>query len=369
MIPFLSLKDQTAKIKPEIMTALEQVIDTQGFANGPAVEKFEKELAAYLGCKHVIAVNSGTTSLQAALITAGVKPGDDVLSVSHTWISTTWAISYVGANPVFCDVDPGTCGLDPKELEKRLTPKTKAIMPVHLYGIPFDIDAVMDFAKKKGLPVIEDSAQSIGARWGGKQTSTFGLVNATSFYPGKNLGAFGEGGACMTDDDEIAARIKSLRDHAQRGRHHHVELGFNWRMDGFQGAVLSVKLKHLDAWNDRRRAIGKKYLAEMQGLPGVRLAKPSAKADPIWHIFPIFHDKRDDFRAALEKHGVSSGIHYPKPVHLQPAYAHLGVAQGSLPNAEKLAFTEISLPMFPELTDAQADEVIKAVKAVAKELA
>lgn len=369
MIPFLSLKDQTAKLKPEIMTALEQVIDTQGFANGPAVEKFEKELAAYLGCKHAICVNSGTTSLQAALICAGVKPGDDVLSVSHTWISTTWAISYTGANPVMCDVDPSTCCIDPKELEKRVTPKTKAIMPVHLYGIPFDLDAVLDFGKKKGIPVIEDSAQSIGARWKGKQTATFGLVNATSFYPGKNLGAFGEGGACMTDDDEIAARIRSLRDHAQRGRHHHVELGFNWRMDGFQGAVLSVKLKHLDAWNDRRRAIAKKYLAEMQGLPGVRLAKPAASADPIWHIFPIFHDKRDEFRAALEKHGVSSGIHYPKPVHLQPAYAHLGLAQGSLPNAEKCAFTEISLPMFPELTDAQADEVVKAVKAVAKELA
>lgn len=368
-IPFLSLKDQTAALKAEVMAAIEKVVDTQGFANGPAVEAFEKKLASYLGVKEVVCVNTGTTSLQAALVACGVGAGDDVLTVSHTWISTAWAVSYVGARPVFCDIDPATCGLDPKELAKKITPKTKAILPVHLYGQPVDLDPLLEFAKAKGLPVIEDTAQAVGAKYKGKRVGSFGTVNATSFYPGKNLGAWGEGGACMTDDAGMAARIRRLRDHAQEGRHNHTELGFNWRMDGFQGAVLSIKLDHLDAWNARRRAIADKYLAAFEGLPKVRTLPKHAWSEPIWHIFPIFHDRRDAFRAALEKHGVQSGVHYPKPVHLQPAYAHLGVAAGSLPHAEKAAATEISLPMFPELTDAQADEVVSAVKAVAAELA
>lgn len=368
MIPFLSLSQQTAALKDEALAAIGAVIDAQGFANGPAVEAFEKSLATFLGVRDVVCVNSGTTSLQAALLACGVGDGDDVLTVSHTWISTAWAVSYVGARPVFCDIDPATCGLDPKELEKKLTPKTKAILPVHLYGQPVDLDPIMDFAKAKGLPVIEDTAQAVGARYKGKRVGTFGRVNATSFYPGKNLGAWGEGGACMTDDAECAARIRRLRDHAQQGRHNHVELGFNWRLDGFQGAVLSIKLRHLDEWNGRRRAIGAKYLAAFEGLPGVRTLPSHPSSESIWHIFPLFHDKRDAFRADLEKRGVQTGVHYPKPVHLQPAYAHLGIAQGSLPESERAASTELSLPMFPELTDAQVDEVIAAVKATANEL-
>ena len=368
MIPFLSLKDQTAALKPEVLAALEKVIDSQGFANGPAVEAFEKQLATFLGVKEVVCVNSGTTSLHAALIATGVKPGDDVLTVSHTWISTCWAISYAGAQPVFCDIDPATCGLDPAELAKKLTPNTKAILPVHLYGQPVDMDPILAFAKEKGLPVIEDCAQSIGAKYKGRQTGSLGTVNATSFYPGKNLGAYGEGGAAMTDDSKLADRMRRLRDHAQQGRHNHVELGFNWRMDGFQGAVLSIKLAHLDAWNARRRAIADRYLQAFEGLKGVRTLPKHSWSEAIWHLFPIFHDRRDDFRAALEKRGVQSGVHYPTPIHLQPAYAHLGVAKGSLPHAERAAATEISLPMFPELTDAQADEVIAAVKAVVAEL-
>ena len=301
MIPFLSLKDQTAALKPEVLAALEKVIDSQGFANGPAVEAFEKQLATFLGVKEVVCVNSGTTSLHAALIATGVKPGDDVLTVSHTWISTCWAISYAGAQPVFCDIDPATCGLDPAELAKKLTPNTKAILPVHLYGQPVDMDPILAFAKEKGLPVIEDCAQSIGAKYKGQQTGSLGTVNATSFYPGKNLGAYGEGGASMTNDSKLADRMRRLRDHAQQGRHNHVELGFNWRMDGFQGAVLSIKLAHLDAWNARRRVIADKYLQAFEGLKGVRTLPKHAWSEAIWHLFPIFHDRRDDFRAALEK--------------------------------------------------------------------
>ena len=367
-IPFLSLREQTAALKPEIMAALERVVDTQGFANGPAVEAFEKELAKYLGVKEVVAVNSGTTSLQAALICAGVTAGDDVVTVSHTWISTAWAISYCGARPVFADIDRATCGMDPTDLEKRITPKTKAIVPVHLYGQPVDMDPILEIAKKRSIPVIEDAAQSIGAKYKGRMTGSMGLVNATSFYPGKNLGAFGEGGAVMTNDTEIAARVRRLRDHAQQGRHNHVELGFNWRLDGFQGAVLSVKLTKLDGWNARRRQIAARYHAKLGSVRGLTLMPNHAWSEAIWHIFPVFHAKRDELRAKLEAKGVQSGVHYPRPVHLQPAYAHLGIKVGALPNAEWAAGAEASLPMFPELPDDSVDQVIDAVISVCREL-
>jgi dTDP-4-amino-4,6-dideoxygalactose transaminase len=368
MIPFLSLKEQTAALREDVLAELGRVIDTQGFANGPAVAQFEKELADYLGCREVIAVNSGTSSLHAAIIAAGVGAGDEVVTVSHTWISTAWAISYAGARPVFVDVDRATCGMDQSKLADAIGPKTKAILPVHLYGLPVDLDPILAIARERGIPVIEDCAQSIGATYKGKQTGTFGLVNATSFYPGKNLGAFGEGGAVMTDDAAIAGRVRSLRDHAQQGRHNHVELGFNWRMDGFQGAVLSVKLRHLDDWNARRRAIAARYVEGLKRAEGLSLVPGNDWSEPIWHIFPVFHAHRDEFRARLEALGVQSGVHYPRPVHLQPAYSFLGYKPGDFPIAEELAATEISLPMFPELSDADVDQVIDAVVEVSTKL-
>lgn len=368
MIPFLSLKAQTAGLREEALTALQDVIDSQGFANGPAVARFEKELAEYLGCRDVVCVNSGTTSLQAALICAGVGPGDEVITVPHTWISTTWAISYVGARPVFVDVDRATCGMDPTRLEAAITPRTKAILPVHLYGHPVDLDPILEIAKRRGVPVVEDCAQSIGARYRSRQTGTFGLVNATSFYPGKNLGAFGEGGAVMTDDAAIADRARRLRDHAQQGRHNHVELGFNWRMDGFQGAILSVKLPRLDGWNARRREIAERYFAGLSGAPGLCLMPRDPRVLPIWHIFPVFHPRRDEFRKLLEGRDVQTGVHYPRPIHLQPAYAFLGHEPDDFPVSEELAATQMSLPMFPELSDADVDRAIDAVHAVAREL-
>jgi dTDP-4-amino-4,6-dideoxygalactose transaminase len=362
LIPFLSLKDQTAGLRDEIQAALGNVIDTQGFANGPAVAKFEKELAGYLGCPEVVCVSSGTASLHGALISAGVVSGDEVVTVSHTWISTAWAISYVGARPVFVDVDRATCGMDPSKLAAAIGPKTKAILPVHLYGQPVDLDPILEIARSRGVAVIEDCAQSIGAKYKGRHTGTFGLVNATSFYPGKNLGAFGEGGAVMTNDAAIANRVRSLRDHAQQGRHNHVELGFNWRMDGFQGAVLSIKLPHLDAWNARRRAIAGSYLEGLAGTSGLSLLQRNDWSEPIWHIFPVFHAKRDELRNRLETLGVQTGVHYPRPIHLQPAYAWLGHGVGDFPVAEELAATEISLPMFPELSDGDVSVVIDAVR-------
>ncbi len=367
-IPFLTLGRQVAGLRAELDQALAAVVDGQGFANGPAVAAFEQELARYLGVREVVAVNSGTSALHAALVCAGVGPGDEVITVAHTWISTLWAISYVGAKPVLVDVDPRTCGLDPSLVERALGPRTRAILPVHLYGHPVDLDPIVAIGARHGIPVIEDCAQSIGARYKGRMTGSFGRVNATSFYPGKNLGAFGEGGAVLTDDAAIAARARRLRDHAQDGRHNHVELGFNWRLDGFQGAVLSVKLPHLDRWNARRSEIARRYLEGLAGCPGLSLPLPQAWAEPIWHIFPVYHERRDALRTALDALGVQTGVHYPRPAHLQPAYAHLGLGPGALPVSERLALSELSLPMFPELTDDEAEAVVRAVRDACRSL-
>ncbi len=367
MIPFLSLKAQTAALRDQIMTALGTVVDAQEFVNGSAVAVFEKALASYLGCHETIGVNSGTTALHAALVGAGVRAGDEVITVPYTWISTSWAISYVSAKPVFVDVDRATCGIDPARIEAALTPRTKAIVLVHLYGHPVDLDPVLDIARRANLAVIEDCAQSMGARYKGRHTGTFGLVNTTSFYPGKNLGAFGEGGAVITADPAIAGRVRALRDHAQSDRHLHTELGFNWRMDGFQGAVLNAKLPFLEAWNARRRQIAARYLRGMAGSPGLELPTPQVWAEPNWHIFSVFHPRRAAFRARLEQLGVQTSVHYPRPVHLQPAYAWLGHHAGAFPVAEELAATQVSLPMFPELTDQDVDTVIAAVRAAAVE--
>jgi len=352
------------------LEALASVLDSQGFANGPAVHAFEEQLASYLGIRHVVAVNTGTTSLHAALLGAGVGAGDEVVTVAHTWISTVWAISYVGARPVFAEIESSTCGMDPDDIERRITPKTKAILPVHLYGQPVRIEPILEIARKHGIPVIEDCAQSIGARYAGRQTGSFGLVNATSFYPGKNLGALGEGGAVLTNDDAIAARVRRLRDHAQEGRHNHVELGFNWRMDGFQGAALSIKLRHLEQWNERRRAIAARYRADLAKLSeyGLSLLPENDWSVPTWHIFPVFHQRRDELRQKLEAKGIQTGVHYPRPVHLQPAYASLGLRAGAYPISERIASTEASLPMYPELGDAAVTRVIEALHEVCREL-
>ena len=368
-VPFFSLSEQVKSLRKEMLVAIADVVDTQGFANGPPVAKFEGEFAKYLGVKHVIAVNTGTTALQAALMALNVGAGDDVVTVAHTWISTCWAVSYVGARPVFCDVDEATNGMDAKLLEKAITPKTKAILPVHLHGHPVDLDVILAVANKHGIPVIEDTAQSVGSTYKGKQTGVFGAVNATSFYPSKNLGAFGEGGAVMTDDDAIAARVRRLRDHAQASRHHHVELGFNWRLDGVQGAVLSVKLPHLDAWNTRRRQIAARYDEGLRGAKHLRVFREQPWARCNWHIYPVFHPNRDALRAALDQRGIGSSVHYPTPVHLQPAYAHLGLARGALPVSERLASTQVSLPMFAEMTDAQVEETITGVHAACADVA
>ncbi len=365
-VPFLTLQRQTAALRTEIEAALAAVIDEQCFAGGPEVERFEQELGGWLDPRaelEVVGVNNGTTALHAALLAVGVGPGDEVITTPLTWISTAWAISYVGAIPVFADVDPLTANLDPEKISNVFSERTRAILTVHLYGNPSDLDRLSEVSDLLGVPLIEDCAQSIGATWRGKQTGTFGSVNATSFYPGKNLGAWGEAGAVLTKAHIKAGRVRRLRDHAQASRHEHLELGFNWRMDGLQAAVLRVKLRHLAAGNERRREVAAQYHEAFADLSDLTLLSPQAAAAPIWHVYPVFHSRRDALRDSLQRRGVTTAVHYPVPVHRQPAYAFLGKDQGAFPVAERLAATELSLPMFPELGDGEVQQVIEAVRA------
>jgi dTDP-4-amino-4,6-dideoxygalactose transaminase len=359
-VPFLDLKAQYESLRDEIVAALVEVADGTGYILGPRVAAFEESFAAYIGSRHCVAVNSGTSALHLALIGAGVGAGDEVITVPMTFVATTWAISYVGARPVFVDIEPSTCTMDVDQVERRITPRTKAILPVHLYGQPADLDTLLEIGRRHGIPVIEDAAQAHGARYRGRGAGTLGRVGCFSFYPGKNLGACGEGGALVTDDDEIAARARRLRDHAQAERYHHEELGFNYRMDAMQGAVLGVKLARLEAWIEARRRVAGRYLRELADLP---LTLPSEAADRrhVWHLFVVRHPERDRVREALASRGVQTGLHYPIPVHLQKAYAHLGHRAGEFPVAEAVARECLSLPMYPELSEAQQGAVIESL--------
>ena len=307
-------------------------------------------------------LNSGTSAVQVALICAGVQPGDEVITTPFTWISTCWAISYIGAVPVFVDIDPQTYCLDAAQIEQAITAKTKAVMPVHLYGHPADMEPIVKLAREFNLAVIEDAAQAHGACYQRRTCGSLGDVAAFSFYPGKNLGAFGEAGAVVTDNAEWADRARALRDHAQEGRHNHAELGFNFRMDGIQAAVLSVKLRRLDQWNGHRRRVAGWYEQQLRDVSGVFPPTPTEWAEPVWHIYAAQHHERDALRAHLNEHDIQSGVHYPKPIHLQPAYAHLGYRKGTFPEAEALARRQLSLPMFPDMTEAQVTRVAEAIR-------
>lgn len=361
-IPFLDLKAQLEPIRDEVDEAIRGVLDNTAFILGPGVADFEAAFAAQVGRRHAVGVNSGTSALHLALIAAGVGPGDEVVTTPHTWISTTWAISYVGATPVYADVDPSTGNLDPKAAEAAITDRTKALLPVDLYGHPADLTELEAVAGRHGVALIEDAAQSHLATLDGRPAGSFGLAGCFSFYPGKNLGALGEAGAVVTDDDEVAARLRRLRDHAQDGRHHHVEIGYNYRMEGLQGAVLDVKLRHLPGWTDGRRAAAARYDELLADVPGVTLPHVAERANPAWHLYPVRVDDRDAVAARLDRAGVATGVHYPTPVHLQPAYAHLGHRRGDFPNAEAYAATCLSLPMYAELTAEQQQYVADQLK-------
>lgn len=359
-VPFMDLKAQAASVREEALAAFTAIFDSAGYILGPHVASFEEAFAAYCGVRHCVAVNTGTSALHLALIGAGVGPGDEVITVPLTFVATTWAVSYVGATPVFVDVDPGTGLMDVSQVERAITPRTKAILPVHLYGQPCDLAALTALADKHGITLIEDAAQAHGATYRGQPVGGFGQSGCFSFYPGKNLGAAGEGGAVVTNDDALAARYRSLRDHAQPQRYHHTEIGFNYRMDALQGAVLGIKLKRLAGWTDRRRELAARYLELLAGLP-IELPVVAPGRDPVWHLFVVRHPERDPLRTALDRAGVQTGLHYPVPVHLQPAYRHLGHLPGAFPAAEKFARECLSLPLYPEMTARHQDAVVEAV--------
>ncbi|MBS0630955.1 MAG: DegT/DnrJ/EryC1/StrS family aminotransferase [Verrucomicrobia bacterium] len=361
-VPFLDLSLQHKAIRAEALAALTATYDATRFCLGKDVEDFEKNFAAALGYPRALALNSGTAPLHVACMMAGFGPGDEVIAPPFTFISTVWGVSYVGATPRFVDVEEGTFNLDPNKIEAAITPKTKGIIVVHLFGQPARMDEILAIAKKHNLFVIEDCAQAVGARYKGTPVGTMGDVGTFSFYPTKNLGGCGEGGALVSRREELHTKARHIRVHGSDRRYYHDIVGGNFRMDGFQGALLNVKLPHLAAWTERRQAIAARYLSGIK-LADVRLPEQPAYGKSVFHQFTIRHPRRDALREHLTKHEVGTDLIYPVPLHLQKCYAGLGQGIGSFPVAEKAAATCVSLPIFPELTDAQVDHVIASINA------
>lgn len=363
MVPFLDLNSQYRAIKPEIDAAVIAVLESGEFVLGRAVQEFEQAFAAHCGVAHAVACSSGTAALQLALAALGIGRGDDVLTVPMTFVATASAIDYTGARPVFCDVERRSATMDPALVEAALTPATKAIIPVHLYGQCADMAPLLEIAERRGLALVEDAAQAHGAEYRGRRAGSFGQMGCFSFYPGKNLGAYGEGGAVVTDDSALAARLRMLRDWGQDRKYNHLLKGFNYRMDGVQGAVLGVKLRHLEGWTEARRQVARWYASALAGLPDIELPRELADRRHVWHVYALRvpSGRRAAILDSLKAHGIGAGLHYPTPVHLQPCFAELGHKPGDFPEAERQADCELSLPLYPEMTQAMVEEVGRAL--------
>lgn len=359
-VPFLNLKAQHQALKAEILAAVGEVLDSAAFAGGPYVAKFEEEFAVYCTTKYAVGVGNGTDALWFALLALGVGPGDEVITVPNTFIATAEAITYCGAKPVFVDIEETTYNMDAALLERAITPRTKAIIPVHLYGQMADMDPIMEIARKHKLPVVEDASQAHGAEYKGKRAGTIGDVGCFSFYPGKNLGACGEGGACVTNNPELRGRIAMFREHGQAKKYYHDVIGWNGRLDGIQGAILSIKLKHIEKWTEARRAHARAYTQAFANVHGVLTPKEAGYARHVYHLYVLRVRNRDQVLKNLADKGINCAIHYPLPLHLQNAYKPLGIPSGSFPVAERCAEEIISAPMFPELATADIDAVVKA---------
>ena len=360
-IPFNNLGLQWREVAAEANTDIAELFVNNAFSHGRYVEAFERDIAAWLGTPYAIAVSSGTAALHLAMLAVGVQPGDEVLVPAHTFIATIWGVLYAGAKPVLCEVEEATGNIDVADAARRVTARTAAIIPVHLYGQPADLGAVNALAAEHGLKVVEDNAQSIGARWGGRMLGTLGLIGCYSFYPGKNLGGAGEGGMLTTADDGLAARLRRLRSHGESERYVHAEIGYNYRMDGFQGIVLRHKLHRLHHWTERRRQLAERYTAALSGLT---LRLPEVRhQDHVWHLYVVQTPWRDALRAHLKEQGIETGLHYPVPNHLQPCLGHLAHDPAGYPVAETWASHGLSLPLFYGMTDAQVDRVAAAVHA------
>jgi dTDP-4-amino-4,6-dideoxygalactose transaminase len=361
-IPFLDLKSHHAALRTELDRAIKEVIDSGAFAGGPFVEKFERDFAAYCGSRYAIGVGSGTEALWLSLLACGVGPGDEVITVANTFMATAEAITYCGARPVFVDVNETTYTMDPAGLEDALGPRTKAIIPVHLFGQPADMDPILEFGRKHNLFVIEDAAQAHGAKYKGRTAGTISDAGCFSFYPSKNLGALGEAGAIITNDAELQEKLRILRDHGQVHKYRHDVIGWNCRMDGIQAAVLSVKLPYLESGNSLRRTHALQYNRAFDGMGEVITPFEASYARHVYHVYAIRVEERDEVTRFLKERAIQCAVHYPVPIHLQKAYQDLGYKTGSLPISEQIARQFISLPMFPELTEAQINMVVLATK-------
>ena len=361
-VPFLDLSAQHAPLRGEIDAAIQEVIESNAFAGGPFVSQFEENFADYCGCQYAIGLGSGTEALWLTLLAIGVGPGDEVITVPMTFIATAEAITYCGARPVFVDVDERTFTMNPTALRAAITPRTKAIVPVHLFGQSADMDPILEVAREHGLFVIEDACQAHGAEYKGRKVGALGDAGCFSFYPGKNLGAFGEAGATVTSDVALQERIRALRDHGQTRRYHHAMVGWNSRMDGIQAAVLRIKLRHLDRANERRRSHAANYDRLFIEVEEVMTPYTADYARHVYHVYAIRTPERDNVMQHLKDNGIGCGLHYPIPVHLQECYRSLGYKIGAFPISELCAREFLSLPMFPELTSSQMEWVVGGVK-------
>jgi dTDP-4-amino-4,6-dideoxygalactose transaminase len=359
-VPFLDLKTQYLAIKDEVLSAVSRVFDSTQYVLGSEVAAFEEEFAAYCGTRYGVAVNTGTSALHLALLAAGIGKGDEVITVPFTFVATVAAIVYTGAKPVFVDIDPVTYTMDPRRIEAAITAKTRAILPVHLYGQPADMNAIREIADRHNLVVIEDAAQAHGAEYHGRRAGSMGALGCFSFYPGKNLGAYGEGGMVTTDDPEFARTLRMLRDWGAEKKYHHVLKGFNYRMEGVQGAILRIKLRYLEGWTEARRANAHAYLNSLENC-GLTLPVEAPANRHVYHVYAVLTAHREGLMEALNARGIQTGIHYPIPVHLLPAYSDLGYRAGDFPVSERIASEELSLPMFPEMSPGQIEEVSETI--------
>jgi dTDP-4-amino-4,6-dideoxygalactose transaminase len=359
-VPLLDLKSEYAALREEILPALDRVCANATFVQGEEVEAFEREFAAYCGVKHCIAVSNGTAALHLGLLALGVQPGDEVITSTNTFLATAEAITYCGARPIFVDIDPATSNLDPREVAQAISRCTRAILPVHLYGRPADMDAIRAIASARNIRVLEDAAQAHGARYRGRRAGGLAEAAAFSFYPSKNLGAYGEGGALTTDSDAIADFARAARSHGQTARYEHAFVGYNYRMQGMQGAVLRIKLKYLDEWTKRKQEIAREY---RRAFASARLEMPQddPRDECVYHQFVIYVKNRSAVAARLAERGIETAIHYPRPLHRQTAYASLGYPPGSFPIAERACEHVLSLPIFPTMTDEQVNYVADSV--------
>jgi len=360
-VPYLDLPAQIRSIRKDLDAAIARSLDQCTFCLGPDVAQFEKNFAGFCDAKECVGFNNGTSALHVTMRLLGIGPGDEVITTPFTFIATSWAIAYTGARPVFVDVEEATLNLDPNLVERAISRRTKAILPVHLYGHPADLEPLLKISRQHNLPLVEDAAQAHGAKYRDRVVGTFGVMSCFSFYPGKNLGACGEGGALVTNDAALAARARALRDHGSTQRYYHDQIGFNYRMEGIQAAVLGVKLRHLETWTRQRRRVALRYHELLAETP-LRLPQELDYAQSAWHLYVVRHSRRDELKPHLDANQIGCGMHYPLALHMQKAFTYLGYKAGDFPVAEKAARECLSLPIYPELSEAQLRRVSSVIK-------